>query len=343
MLRAASLMTLVAIISLFLATTPSAAQETTEQPGWEEFTNDWICYRFGGFSIKRIQPDKEVYEQYYADGTLRFRHESKLTISRRAGINFYEKTESKQLYPENDAPQLYDYVGTYKIMNGVFFEFNRGIFAETNQNPGFFVFRPTSHPVETLFAAAREGNLEQIQKSLDEGVNIEAATPGSFSALSFAASAGQLDALRFLVEKGAGISRKSGGFGTTAIVQAAAYGHTEACELLLSLGSQIDESHNFRMTPLHETAFHGRSETMEFLISQGADLNAKNNAGQTPLHVAVIRSVDNQGKFRTEQMECLKILVKNNADQTVKSNAGLTALDLAKQRQKEILVDILNQ
>ena len=128
------------------------------------------------------------------------------------------------------------------------------------------------------------------------------------------------------------------------MVLAANTGQVEASKVLLELGADIQQSHFwFGMTPLHEAVYQGHPELMQFLISRGANINAANKGGQTPLHVAVIRSVDQQGRSRQAQLTCLILLLKHGAQKDAKGNDGKTPLDVAKERKLTDAIEILSQ
>jgi hypothetical protein len=74
--------------------------------------------------------------------------------------------------------------------------------------------------------------------------------------------------------------------GYTPLHWAAAYGHTEAAELLLTSKAEVNAKTGFGSTPLHLAAECGGLGVAELLLAKGADLNAKDMLGRTPLHAA---------------------------------------------------------
>jgi hypothetical protein len=111
-----------------------------------------------------------------------------------------------------------------------------------------------------IWTAAATGNLEAIKKNLAAGVDVNATfvqpgVPGSGGTpLHIAVIAGQLDAAKLLLEKGANIEAKA-----------------------------ADEH---QAMPLHWAAFVGRLESIKLLLEKGAKLNAKDKNGYTPLDSA---------------------------------------------------------
>jgi len=314
------------------------------QPSWKELENTWICYRYGGFSIKRITRGKETYEQYWAGGDLRFSHKSDMKVFRQAGVNFYTKTNHSPISPKKQSGISGDYTGIYKVANGRFYEISRGLFADTQGKPQVNEFRPIDAPIEKWLAAARGNDIEAITNMFAKGALPDATAPGSVTALNFAACQGHIELIRLLVKHKANLSKRSGPLGATALVSAAGAGQLQSCKTLLESGADIQETHAwFNMSPLHETAFQGRPEVMNFLIGKGADLNALNKGGWTPLHIAVSRSTNKKGEPRDAQIECVRILVAKGANKDIKDPKGRTPLALARELKLASITGILSE
>ncbi len=104
---------------------------------------------------------------------------------------------------------------------------------------------------ESLFVAAKLGDLDAIKVHLAEGADINARDDGGGSALGLAALAGRIEAMRYLIEQGA----------------------------------DVDATSNDGGVPLHGAGFFGRCEAVELLLTSGADPNVRNNDGSTPMDV----------------------------------------------------------
>lgn len=102
----------------------------------------------------------------------------------------------------------------------------------------------------SIWGAARDGDVGELELQLRRGksVNMKSEDDGG-SLLALAAVVGEVDAVKFLLEKGARANSKS------------------------------DDGN----TPLHGAAFFGRVEVVELLIEAGAKLDAKNDKGETPI------------------------------------------------------------
>ena len=101
---------------------------------------------------------------------------------------------------------------------------------------------------DTLVGAAREGDIEAIKQHIAEGADVNALY-FEMPPLTWAVTAGQ----------------------------------TEAAELLLQHGADINGRNRDGNTALHLAVFLGRAETAELLLKNGADVNTKNDDGATPV------------------------------------------------------------
>jgi len=120
--------------------------------------------------------------------------------------------------------------------------------------------------------------------------------------------------------------------------------NTQAIELLLARGADInikDESSN---TPLHILfGIHRYNDPddatkgiAEMLIAKGANINAKNNNYETPLHLAVLGEY-----FYTSGQDIIKLLIKSGADVNARDINGSTPLHLAVQKFNQENVQLL--
>ncbi len=114
------------------------------------------------------------------------------------------------------------------------------------------IFGGKQSPDESLFAAAKLGDIDVIKAHLDRGTDINARDEGGGSALGLAAVAGQIDAMRYLIEHGADVNAISNDGGV----------------------------------PLHGAAFFSEYDAVELLLTSGANPNIINNDGYTPTDIA---------------------------------------------------------
>jgi len=89
-----------------------------------------------------------------------------------------------------------------------------------------------------------------------------------------------------------------------------------------------------RATMLNVAAYGGQPDVVTELLRRGADVNTRTSQGHMPLYDCV------QGKGT---VEVAKILLDNKADYTIADNAGKTPLQLAVERNKTDIADLLRQ
>ena len=90
---------------------------------------------------------------------------------------------------------------------------------------------------ETLWEAARQGDLATIERLVGEGLDFDAKTRYGATALSFACDKGHVDVARYLVDRGADVNVKDTFYESTPVGWATFNEHVEIIELLLANGA----------------------------------------------------------------------------------------------------------
>ena len=101
--------------------------------------------------------------------------------------------------------------------------------------------------------------------------------------LAGAARDGDLEAIKQHIAEGADVNALH--FDMPPLTWAAMMGQTEAAELLLRHGANINGRNKDENTALHLAVFLGRAEITEFLLKNGADINARNDDGATAIDI----------------------------------------------------------
>ena len=174
-----------------------------------------------------------------------------------------------------------------------------------------------------LMAAAKSGNPEVVAALLD-GAAI--ASGGDYSGTAVVMNAADPNA-------------KENWYGQTALMLAAAGNHTEAMQLLIDAGAELDaESSRIdapeiepdrrqggfvyakipegRLTALHFAARQGNAEAVQTLIDAGANLDAQDNYDTTPVVMAVLNG----------HLGVAAMLLEAGADPNVQDRYGRTPL-----------------
>jgi ankyrin repeat protein len=121
----------------------------------------------------------------------------------------------------------------------------------------------------------------------------EKPTPVPPAALPDAVMAGDLAAVRKLVEQGADVNgldtrpEVAGANGRRPLNWAAIRNDTKMIELLLELGADINGQNVSGFTPLHHAVEHETIEALKLLLARGADTTIENKRGLTPGEFAI--------------------------------------------------------
>ncbi|KAM3195765.1 hypothetical protein ACQJBY_071748 [Aegilops geniculata] len=169
-----------------------------------------------------------------------------------------------------------------------------------------------------LHFAACKGSLEICKFLVEEsGLDVDSASKTGETPMVYAALAGKVQVMRYLLDHGADPA-VHGDNGSTPLHYAAEEGHCEAVRLLLSKGVPVDPV-DHRGAPLHLAVAKHRVEVVKVLLEHGADPNKLVNHILTPLLMAVIR----------KSLKCMKLLIEAGADLNARGNSGPTPLTQA--------------
>src|SRR5437762_3005377 len=131
---------------------------------------------------------------------------------------------------------------------------------------------------EQLVDAAREGDLGQVKKLIDLGVDVNAQVGGQ-TALHAAVAFNKLAVVKELLRVGAKLNVEHYLHGTPLGI-AATLGHADIAKELIKAGADVNAG---SVTPLASAAAHGQTEVIKVLLGAGAKINTLNHP---PLHGA---------------------------------------------------------
>ena len=127
--------------------------------------------------------------------------------------------------------------------------------------------------VTPLSLACTNGDAAMVELLLDAGADPDAALPGGETPLMTAARTGALASVKALLSRGARVDGKDDRRGQTALMWAAAEGHTPVVQTLVEAGADVRARLASGMTPLLLAVREGRLGVVQVLLKAGADVN----------------------------------------------------------------------
>lgn len=184
-------------------------------------------------------------------------------------------------------------------------------------------------PSVALYLAVQRGDIDQLERHIHWGTDINAGLPDGRYPLHIAAEKGEIVMVKILLKHGADIEQVTAD-GDTALELAILTGRTQLAEVLLAQGARLDAS-----SLLLKAAAAGITDrdSLRFLIERGADTEQRNAEGDTPLLIAI----------RQDNHRLATHLVNKGADVNAKAADGRSALTLARELQLPELISLLQR
>jgi ankyrin repeat protein/membrane protein CcdC involved in cytochrome C biogenesis len=183
------------------------------------------------------------------------------------------------------------------------------------------------HGETPLMKTVSEGNLPAMRVLIDMGADVNAADRSGNTAL-MRVKEGNPDIIKLLIEKGANVSAMTVE-GRTPLIAAASSGNVEAARLLLNAGAAVNQhiedklSGGVNASPLIAASFYGNKDMAQFLLDNGADMSLTTSSKWTALHMAVNRG----------HADIVRLLLDRGIDTTAKDRNGKTALQASQDGQ----------
>lgn len=181
-----------------------------------------------------------------------------------------------------------------------------------------------------LIRAAEAGDLEACRQAIERGASPDASS-GRSTALSVAAFFGRREIVELLLEKGAAIDKGDEENGATPLFQAVYGLEPEIASLLVDRGADVNKKTKPGMSPLMLAANSKQADIVAMLVERGADVGAKDAEDLTPLMYAA----------EGGSSEIAGLLLEHGAEVNTQSNVGTTALMAAVEMDRVGVFEIL--
>lgn len=187
-----------------------------------------------------------------------------------------------------------------------------------------------------LIDAVIAGRLAEVRQLVSEDFDLNKS-----SALQVAADSGQLDIVKFLIEKGADPSGllMQHGYKSRFIFTAAKEGRPEMLEYVVSHGANLNYERpgdtSMSSTPLIAAVRYGDLDAVRLLIEYGADVNYVSRHGNTALMQAAQYS-GGDGE-NDKSAESIELLLANGADPDIPDRNGISVRQYVVLRQRSDL------
>ncbi|XP_046544239.1 uncharacterized protein LOC124254447 [Haliotis rubra] len=136
-------------------------------------------------------------------------------------------------------------------------------------------------------------------------------TPTASQLMLQAASTGKTEAVEMLLNKGANINQKTS-LGQTALLLSSVEGHISLANFLLEKGAGINITDTQGCSPLHSASAHGQLSIVQQLLERGANINCCDSIGSTAIFYASLKG----------HLEIVQTLIDHGADITMSNTFG---------------------
>ena len=130
---------------------------------------------------------------------------------------------------------------------------------------------------DLLVEAIKSNEFEAAKMLIAAGFNVNASNSDGDTAMMLAAANGHTEIARLLIVSGANIDNKDS-IGRTELMLVSRNGHREIAQLLIAAGADVNSKANYTLlTALIYATENGHKEIAQLLINAGADVNSKAN------------------------------------------------------------------
>lgn len=184
-------------------------------------------------------------------------------------------------------------------------------------------------PTIPLYLAVQRGDIDQLERHIHWGSDIQALDPDGLRPLHVAAAKGNVVMVRLLLKHGVAVDAKDA-TGRTALEIAILAGRTQVADVLLAAGAALDAD-----ALLLTAARQGNPDrdVVGYLVKHGANTEVRDDNGDTPLLLAI----------RGGHLRLARHLVDRGADVNVRDGSGHAAVVLARSLGQTEMVALLKR
>lgn len=176
----------------------------------------------------------------------------------------------------------------------------------------------------------KDGNIGHILQLIDQ-VDIDCTNGSGNTALILAATAGHLDVVKLLIERGADINFE-GHEGNTALIYISTMHCNEIMKYFIDMKADVNLQNIRGITALMDAAKEGDSYAVDLLIKNGVDVNLFDNDNNIALMLAVKR----------KQHVIVNSLINACADVNIINSGNQTAIEIANDIHDYISMVLIN-
>ena len=183
----------------------------------------------------------------------------------------------------------------------------------------FEFYQESTGPINTvpLHFAAMTGNIEMIERLIQNGAKLNKIDSSRCTPLHYAARNNHLTAYQ-LIMKNNPVKNPESGY-MTPFHMAAKHGHFHICKLIIDNIKDKNPKNVDDETPLHYAVKGGFLQICHLIIDNTDDKNPEDESGNTPLHYAITSG----------NLAIFQLIFNNAQNKNPPANDGITPLHLA--------------
>jgi len=181
--------------------------------------------------------------------------------------------------------------------------------------------------ISEFLAAAEAGDIDTLQRFLQQGVDINARNKQKRTAILLAAMNDQLETVKFLIQEGADINLQDQ-ICLNPFLYGCINGKLELVKIMLQANTDLERLTRFGGVGVHPASEKGFVEVVrELVTTTDINVNHTNICGWTPLIEAIL--LNDGGE---KQQEIVRLLVEHGADTQLVDQYGVTPLAIAREK-----------